>query len=41
MPEIEKVYGEDKLRAVLSASEKVHSPEELRSIWTTETTASE
>jgi hypothetical protein len=33
MPEIEEVYGEEKLRAVLAALETVGRPEDVRSVW--------
>jgi hypothetical protein len=36
MPEIEEVYGEDRLRAVLNALETAGRPEDVRSIWMTE-----
>jgi hypothetical protein len=36
MPEIEKVYGEEKLRAVLAAAETAVRLEDVRSIWTAE-----
>ena len=36
MPEVEKVYGEEKLRAVLAALETAECPEDVRSSWMTE-----
>ena len=36
MPEVEKVYGEEKLRAVLAAAETAVRPEDVRSIWITD-----
>jgi hypothetical protein len=40
MPEIEKVYGEEKLRAVLAALETAVRPEDVRSVWTSENESS-